>query len=84
MSPLPPSPLPSLFCHQVIVIVSYFRKEGVKPSEYTKLRDYLYQTPSDETQRSTTLLATLQGQNNNNCYSCYYVTTHIFDIHGTL
>ena len=61
MSPLPPSPLPSSFCHQVIVIVSYSRKEGVKPSEYTKLRDYLYQTPSDETQRSTTLLATLQG-----------------------
>ena len=63
-SPFPPSPFPSSFCHQVIVIVSYFRKEGVKPSEYTKLRDYLYQTPSDETQRSTTLLATLQGQNN--------------------
>ena len=44
----------------------------MKPSEYTKLRDYLYQTPSDETQRSTTLLATLQGQNNIQIFIAYY------------
>ncbi|XP_019851870.1 PREDICTED: calcyphosin-2-like [Amphimedon queenslandica] len=36
-------------------------KEGLKQSEYTKLREYLYPPPSEETQRSTTLLATLQG-----------------------
>ena len=45
----------------IIIIIIIFRKEGLKQSEYTKLREYLYPPPSDETQQSTTLLATLQG-----------------------
>lgn len=43
------------------VHVNVYRKEGLKPGEYHQIERYLTQSPSEESQRTTSLLETLQG-----------------------